>query len=60
MVPAGTLYPSTKLRDPTELNQETLKRSFILARRAGLSDGDSTRGKSQIKESAKAAASFRK
>jgi hypothetical protein len=43
MVPAGTLYARTKLRDPAELNQETLKRSLTLARRAGLSNDGRTR-----------------
>ncbi len=44
VVAAGTLYPGTKLRDPAELNKETLQRSAALAVRAGLnSDGSITR-----------------
>jgi len=47
IVLADTLYPRTKLRDPKELNEETLERSSVLAQRAGLYTGrriDTMRG----------------
>src|SRR5262245_36006860 len=36
--PAGELYPHTHERSPDELNDETLQRAALLARRAGLSE----------------------
>jgi len=36
--PAEELYPYTRERSPNELNDETLCRAALLARRAGLSE----------------------
>ena len=36
--PAEELYPCTRERSPDELNDETLYRAALLARRAGLSE----------------------
>jgi hypothetical protein len=38
IAPAGELYPDVRIRQPAELNAETLERAELLARRAGLTD----------------------